>query len=53
MNLLCNDVECDTRPIGPLALTTPFLRRLGLREVVNQLCPVAEQAHLDHGLVAE
>lgn len=29
------------------------MRRLGLREVVNQLCPVAEQAHLDHGLVAE
>src|SRR6266481_4683403 len=53
MNLPCPDVEFETRTIGPLVLTTPFLRRLGLREVVNQLCPVAEQAHLDHGLVAE
>jgi transposase len=53
MNLPCNDVAFDTRTIGPLVLTTPFLRRLDLREVVNQLCPVAEQAHLDHGLVAE
>ncbi len=53
MNLPCHDVEFETRTIGPLVLTTPFLRRLGLREVVNQLCPVAEQAHLDHGLVAE
>lgn len=53
MNLPCNDVEFETRTIGPLVLTTPFLRRLGLRDVINQLCPVAEQAHLDHGLVAE
>lgn len=53
MNVPCHDVEFETRTIGPLVLTTPFLRRLGLRDVINQLCPVAEQAHLDDGLVAE
>jgi Domain of unknown function (DUF4277) len=26
---------------------------LGLREIINRLCPVAEQADFDHGLVAE
>jgi len=46
-------VEFETRTIGPLVLTTPFLRRLGLRETMNRLGPVAEQADLDHGLVAE
>jgi len=48
-----SEVEFETRTIGPLVLTTPFLRRLGLRETMNRLCPVAEQAELDHGLVAE
>jgi len=46
-------VECETRTIGPLVLTTPVLRRLGFREIVNRHCPIAEQAELDHGLVAE
>ena len=41
------DVEFDigmglpqsvTQAIGPLVLTTPFLRRLGLREIINRLC---------------
>jgi len=31
----------------------PVLRRLGCREIVNRHCPIAEQAELDHGLVAE
>ncbi len=53
MTTTLNDVEFETRTIGPLVLTTPFLRRLGLREIINRLCPVAEQADLDHGLVAE
>jgi transposase len=53
MNTTLRDIEFETRTIGPLVLTTPFLRRLGLRETINQLCPVAEQADLDHGLVAE
>ncbi len=53
MNTTLSDVEFETRTIGPLVLTTPFLRRLGLRETINQLCPVAAQANLDYGLVAE
>ncbi len=53
MDTALSDVEFETRTIGPLVLTTPFLRRLGLREIINRLCPVAEQAALDHGLVAE
>lgn len=53
MTTILNDVEFETRTIGPLVLTTPFLQRLGLREIINRLCPVAEQAELDHGLIAE
>jgi Domain of unknown function (DUF4277) len=53
MNTTLRDIECATRPIGPFVLTTPFLPRWGLRETINQVCPVAEQAALDHGLVAE
>lgn len=34
-------------------LTTPVLQRLGFRDIVNRYCPIAEQADLDHGLVAE
>jgi transposase len=48
-----HEVEFDTRTIGPLVLTTPVLRRLGFREIVNRHCPIAEQAVLDNGLVAE
>ena len=53
MNMTLSDVEFETRTIGPLVLTTPCLHRLGLREIINRLCPVAEQADFDHGLVAE
>src|SRR2546428_8823626 len=53
MNMTLSDVEFETRTIGPLVLTTPCLHRLGLREIINRLCPVAEQADCDHGLVAE
>lgn len=48
-----SNVEFETRAIGPLVLTTPFLRRLGLREIINRLCPIAEQADMEHGVVAE
>ena len=48
-----HEVEFETRTIGPLVLTTPVLRRLGFREIVNRHCPIAAQAELDHGLVAE
>src|SRR3989454_6539781 len=48
-----HEVECETRTIGPLVLTTPVLRRLDFRGMVNRCCPIAEQADLDHGLVAE
>ncbi len=48
-----HEVEFETRMIGPLVLTTPVLQRLGFRETVNRYCPIAEQADMDHGLVAE
>lgn len=47
------NVEFETRTVGPLVLTTPFLRRLCLTEIVNRLCPVSEQADMGHGVVAE
>ncbi len=53
MNKTLREVEFETRAIGPLVLTTLFLRCLGLRETINRLCPVAAQANLDYGLVAE
>jgi len=48
-----DDVEFETRTIGPLVLTTPVLRELGLAEIIDQFCPVAEQADMGHGTVAE
>jgi len=48
-----NDVEFETRTIGPLVLTSPVLHKLGLREIVDRHCPIAEQADMGHGLVAE
>jgi hypothetical protein len=53
MAIQLHEVECETRTIGPLVLTVPVLRRLGCREMVNRHGPIAEQAELDHGLVAE
>ena len=53
MAIQLHEVEFETRTIGPLVLTVPVLRRLGFREMVNRHCPIAEQAGLDHGLVAE
>jgi hypothetical protein len=53
MNMTLSDGEFETRTIGPGVLTTPCLRRLRLREIINRLCPVAEPADVDHGLVAE
>lgn len=47
------NVEFETRTIGPLVLTTPFLRRLCLTEIVDRLCPMSEQADMGHGVVAE
>jgi hypothetical protein len=47
------DAEFETRTIGPLVLTTPFLRNLGLTEIVDRLCPVGAQADMGHGVVAE
>lgn len=48
-----HEVEFETRTIGPLVLSTPVLRHLGFREIVNHHCPIAEQADVDYGLVAE
>jgi hypothetical protein len=47
------DIEFETRTVGPLVLTTPVLRRLGLAEIVDRVCPIAEQADMGHGVVAE
>jgi hypothetical protein len=48
-----NDVEFETRAIGPLVLTTPVLRKLGFSAIVDRHCPIAEQADMGHGVVAE
>ena len=53
MREIAGSVQFETRTIGPLVLTTPFLRRLGLSESIDRLCPLAEQADLGHGTVAE
>ncbi|MBT9162321.1 MAG: hypothetical protein DDT27_00876 [Dehalococcoidia bacterium] len=45
------DVEFETRVVGPLVLTTPFLRRLGLVRIVDKHCSIAEQADMGHGVV--
>jgi hypothetical protein len=34
-----HEVEFETRTIGPLVLTTPVLRRLNFRGIVNHYCP--------------
>jgi transposase len=47
------EIEFETRTIGPMVLTTPFLRRSDLAKIVNGRCPVAEQAEMGHGEVAE
>src|SRR6266540_172590 len=52
MAIQLHEVEFETRTIGPLVLTTPVLRRLEFRGIVNRYCPMAEQAELDHGVVA-
>jgi hypothetical protein len=51
MAIQLHEVECETRTIGPLVLTVPG-RRLGCREIVHRHGPIAEQAELEHGLVA-
>ena len=52
MATLLHEVAFETRTIGPLVRTTPVLRRLECREIVHRYCPIAEQAELDHGVVA-
>jgi len=52
MAIQLHEVEFETRTIGPLVLTTPVLRRLDFRGIVHRYCPIAEQAELDHGVVA-
>ena len=47
------NVEFETRMVGPMVLTTPVLRRLGLAEKVDRLCAIGEQADMGHGVVAE
>jgi len=53
MITILDGVEFETRTIGPLVLTTPVLRQLGLAEIIDRFCPVAEQADMGQGAVAE
>ena len=53
MNETLDDIEFETRTVGPLVLTTPVLRRLSLAEIVDRVCPIAEQAAMGYGVVAE
>jgi transposase len=53
MEVALEELEFETRTIGPLVLTTPVLQRLGMQEIIDHLCPVAEQAAMGHGVVAE
>ncbi len=48
-----DDIEFETRMVGPMVLTTPVLRRLGLAEKVDKLCAIGEQADMSYGVVAE
>jgi hypothetical protein len=48
-----HDVFFETRTIGPLVVTTPVIEHLKFREIVNLYCPIANQADIDHGLMAE
>ena len=50
---ILGDVEFETRTIGPLVLTLPFLRSLGFADMVDRNCPIGEQADMGHGVVAE
>ena len=53
MNERVKEVEFETRTVGPMVLTTPVLRNLGLAEIGDRVCPVGEQADMGHGVVAE
>lgn len=41
-----DNVEFETRTIGPWVLTTPNVRNLGLAEIIDRVCPVGEQAEM-------
>jgi hypothetical protein len=45
------DYDRLIKVVGPLVLTTPFLRRLGLARIVDKYCSIAEQADMGHGVV--
>jgi transposase len=47
------EVEFETRTVGPLVLTTPIFRNTGFSQIIDRICPVAEQAGLSNGQVAE
>lgn len=53
MAVSLEELEFETRTIGPLVLTTPVLQCLGMQAIIDHLCPVAEQADMGHGVVAE
>jgi len=47
------DVGFEIGVIGPLVLTTTFLRCLGLARIVDKHCSVTEQADMGNGVVSE
>lgn len=53
MTEILGEIEFETRTIGPLVLTTPFLRGLGFADIVDRHCPIGEQADMGHGMIAE
>ena len=42
-----------TKPIGSLALVKPLIRRMGIAELIDRLCPADPQQLVSHGRVVE
>jgi len=48
-----HETELRVWPVGTMALVKPMLDLLGLAQIVDETCPMAEQGDLSHGQVAE
>ena len=48
-----HETELRVWPVGTMALVKPMLDWLGLAQMVDETCPMAEQGDLSHGQVAE
>jgi transposase len=47
------ETELRVWPLGAMALVKPMLDLLGLAQIVDETCPIAEQGELSHGQVAQ